>query len=215
MAQTRNNGPRRASAKSSTPRIRRTPEEARTLALASARRLLLAEGPDAITLQAVAADLGMSHTNLIHHFGSAGGLQSELMRQMVSELTATIESAVMRLRAGKGEMKDFVEIVFGAFDQGGAARLAAWMVLSGESMHLAPIEEVVRDHIDSVERGADANKADSIHERITSATLFVVVAALGDAIIGNQLHKMVGREREAVRRLIGALLPRVLDPKGD
>lgn len=185
------------------------------MALASARRLLLAQGPNAITLQAVAADLGMSHTNLIHHFGSAGGLQSELMRQMVSELTATIESAVMRLRAGKGEVKDFVDIVFDAFDQGGAARLAAWMVLSGESMHLAPIEEVVRDHIDLVERGADANKAVSVHERITSATLFVAVAALGDAIIGNQLRKMVGREREAVRTLIGSLLPLVLDPRGD
>ena len=71
-------------------RVRRTPEEARTLALASARRLLLADGPDAITLQSVATDLGMSHTNLIHHFGSAAGLQSELMRQMMSELTAAM-----------------------------------------------------------------------------------------------------------------------------
>jgi AcrR family transcriptional regulator len=215
VAQTRKPRSRRSSVKSSKPRIRRTPEEARTLALASARRLLLAEGPNAITLQSVAADLGMSHTNLIHHFGSAGGLQSELMRQMVSELTATIESAVMRLRAGKGEVKDFVDIVFDAFDQGGAARLAAWMVLSGESMHLAPIEEVVRDHIDLVERGADANKAVSVHQRITSATLFVAVAALGDAIIGNQLRKMVGREREAVRTMIGSLLPLVLDPQPD
>lgn len=218
MAKTQKTAPRRSAGhrstvKSSAPRIRRTPEEARTLALASARRLLLAEGPNAITLQAVAADLGMSHTNLIHHFGSAAGLQSELMRQMVSELTATIESAVMRLRAGKGEVKDFVDIVFDAFDQGGAARLAAWMVLSSESMHLAPIGEVVRDHIDSVERGADANDAGKIHERITSATLFVSVAALGDAIIGNQLRKMVGRERDAVRKLIGSLLPLVLDPQ--
>src|SRR5688572_23171818 len=211
-------GPKKAAktlGKAQVPRVRRTPEEARTLALASARRLLLAEGPNAITLQSVAADLGMSHTNLIHHFGSAGGLQSELMRQMVSELTKTIESAVMRLRAGKGEVKDFVNIVFDAFDQGGAARLAAWMVLSGESMHLAPIEEVVRDHIDSVERGADANKAGAIHERITSATLFVVVAALGDAIIGNPLRNMVGREREAVRTLMRTLLPLVLDPHRD
>jgi AcrR family transcriptional regulator len=212
VAQTRKPETRRSSVKGSTPRIRRTPEEARTLALASARRLLLAEGPNAITLQAVAADLGMSHTNLIHHFGSAAGLQSELMRQMIRELTATIESAVMRLRAGKGEVKDFVDIVFDAFDQGGAARLAAWMVLSGESMHLAPIEEVVRDHIDSVERGADATKAGSIHERITSATLFVAVAAMGDAMIGNRLSKMVGREREVVRLLIGSLFPLVLDP---
>ena len=190
--------------------MRRTPEEARTLALASARRLLLAEGPDAITLQSVATDLGMSHTNLIHHFGSAAGLQSELMRQMMSELTAAIESAVMRLRAGKGEFRDFVDIVFDAFDRGGAGRLAAWIVLSGEATRLAPVGEVVRDYIDSVERSADPG-VQYVHERVTSATLFVTMAALGDAIIGNHLRRMVGRERDAVRRIIGRLLPVVLE----
>jgi AcrR family transcriptional regulator len=198
--------------KPATRRIRRTPEEARTLALASARRLLLADGPDAITLQAVGADLGMSHTNLIHHFGSAAGLQSELMRQMVSELTATIELAVMRLRAGKGEVRDFVDIVFDAFDRGGAGRLAAWIILSGEAARLAPIGAVVQDYIDSVERGADAGTGTKdVHERVTSATLFVTMAALGDAIMGNHLRKMVGRERDAVRNIIGRLLPLVID----
>ena len=193
-------------------RVRRTPEEARTLALASARRLLLADGPDAITLQSVATDLGMSHTNLIHHFGSAAGLQSELMRQIMSELTAAIESAVMRLRAGKGEFRDFVDIVFDAFDRGGAGRLAAWIVLSGEATRLAPVGEVVRDYIDSVERGAEAGAAtQDVHQRVTSATLFVTMAALGDAIIGNHLRRMVGRERDTVRKIIGRLLPVVLE----
>ena len=203
---------KKRSKKARKARIRRTPEEARTLALASARRLLLAEGPDAITLQAVATDLGMSHTNLIHHFGSAAGLQSELIRQMISELTTTIESAVMRLRAGKGEMRDFVDIVFDAFDRGGAGRLAAWIVLSDEAHRLAPLGEVVRDYIDSVERGA-TKRADvkDVHESVTSATLLVTMAALGDAIIGNDLRRMVGRERDAVRQIISALLPLVIE----
>src|SRR4029450_3195144 len=103
-----------------------------SVAVASATRLPLVDGPDAITLQAVAADLGMSHTNLLHHFGSAGGLHSSLMREMVSELTAAIESAVGRFRSGQGAVRDFVDIVFDAFDQGGAGQLAAWIMLSGE-----------------------------------------------------------------------------------
>ena len=196
-------------------RVRRTPVEARTLALASARRLLLADGPNAITLQAVADDLGMSHTNLIHHFGSAAGLQSELMRQMMSELTTAVESAVMRLRAGKGEMRNFVDIVFDAFERGGAGRLAAWIVLSGEASRLAPVGEVVRDYIDSVERGAGAGAATHVHERVTSATLFVTMAALGDAIIGDDLRRMVGRERDAVRQIIAAFLPRIVEGRTD
>ena len=153
----------------------------------------------------------MSHTNLIHHFGSAAGLQSQLMRQMMSELTAAIESAVMRLRAGKGEVRDFVDIVFDAFDRGGAGRLAAWIILSGESSRLAAVGEVVRDYIDSVERGADPGVAGDVHQRVTSATLFVTMAALGDSILGNQMRRMVGRERDTVRNIIGTLLPLLID----
>ena len=71
-------------------RIRRTSTEARALALESARKLLLAKGPDAVTLQAVAADLGMTHTNLIHHFGSAGGLQTALIGGLAASAAFTI-----------------------------------------------------------------------------------------------------------------------------
>lgn len=198
--------------KTAPKRLRRTSEEARALALVSARKLLLVEGPDAITLQAVATDLGMSHTNLIHHFGSAAGLQTALMREMVSELTATIEQAVIRLRAGQGDMRDFVDIVFDAFDSGGAGQLAAWIVLSGESDRLAPVGEVVRNYVQNVERGAEHIDGD-IHARVTSATLLVTMAAFGDAVIGDNLRSMVGRERDAVRKIIGDLLPYVLIPK--
>jgi AcrR family transcriptional regulator len=186
-------------------RVRRTPGEARTLALASARRLLLKSGPDAITLQAVAADLGMSHTNLLHHFGSAGGLHSSLMREMVRELTDAIESAVMRFRGGQGSVRDFVDIVFDAFDSGGAGQLAAWIMLSGEAEHLAPVQEVVRKYIHNVEGTSDSVQQ-HVHDRVTTATLLVTIAAFGDALIGDHLRKMVGRERTAVRAITAAML---------
>jgi TetR/AcrR family transcriptional regulator, repressor for neighboring sulfatase len=192
-------------------RLRRTPEEARSTALVSARKLLLEQGPDAITLQAVAADVGMSHTNVIHHFGSAAGLQSALMRDMVAELTATLEKGIERLRAGHGNVRDFVDVVFDAFDSGGAGRLAAWLALSGREGRLDPIGEVVRNYINNVERGADPTHG-NVHERLTSATLLVTVAAFGDAVIGDSLRQMVGREREAVRRIVGNLLPLLVTP---
>lgn len=192
-------------------RLRRTSEEARAGALVSARKLLLDRGPDAITLQSVATDLGMSHTNLIHHFGSAAGLQTALMREMVSELTNTIEQAVIRLRAGEGSMRDFVDIVFDVFDSGGAAQLAAWIVMSGEADRLAPVGEVVRNYLQNVERGVEA-EGGALHERVTSATLLVTLAAFGDALIGENLRGMVGREPRAMRTIVGKLLPYILVP---
>lgn len=153
----------------------------------------------------------MSHTNLLHHFGSAGGLHSSLMREMVRELTEAIESAVMRFRSGQGSVRDFVDIVFDAFDAGGAGQLSAWIMLSGEAEHLAPVQEVVRKYIDNVEESADSNKA-HVHERVTTATLLVTIAAFGDALIGDHLRNMVGRERTAVRAITAEMLSYYVPP---
>jgi AcrR family transcriptional regulator len=192
-------------------RQRRQPEEVRTCALESARKLLLSHGPDAITLKAVADDLGMTHTNLIHHFGSAAGLQSALMREMVSTLTATLEAAVARFRAGTGDVREFVDIVFDAFDNGGAGRLAAWLMVSGNAKLFAPVGEVVRAYLAHVEEGAhvDAAHAAELHRGFTTSMLFMVITAFGDAIIGDTMRKMVDRERDAVRNLVGELLPQL------
>jgi AcrR family transcriptional regulator len=153
----------------------------------------------------------MSHTNLIHHFGSASGLQTALMHYMVSELTTAIEFAVHRFRTGGGDVSDFVNLVFDAFDTGGAGALAAWIMLSGEGHRLAPVGEVVQRYIRNVERGADEDP-DDVHDRVTSATLLVTVAAFGDSVIGRLLREMVGREHDSVRRVTTDLLAQLLPP---
>ena len=59
-------------------RERLSPEQSRASALEAARRLLIEQGPQAVTLKAVAAEIGKTHANLLHHFGSAAGLQAAL-----------------------------------------------------------------------------------------------------------------------------------------
>ena len=51
-------------------RRRLSPEESRTAALVAARILLIETGPQSVTLKAVAARIGRTHANLLHHFGS-------------------------------------------------------------------------------------------------------------------------------------------------
>ena len=65
-------------------RERLSPEESRAAALEAARRLLIEKGPQAVTLKAVGAEIGKSHANLLHHFGSAAGLQSALAELICS-----------------------------------------------------------------------------------------------------------------------------------
>ena len=191
------------------PRRRRSPEEAKEEALVSARRLLLDRGPDGVTLKAVADDIGMSHGNLIHHFGSAGGLHSALMGAMVRDLTVALESAVTKVRSEDSGPRELVDIVFEAFDTGGAGHLAAWISLSHDLGQLAAVREAV-DHL--VQAIADKIRAEGREppRHIPSALLFVTLCAFGDSVIGEALCDMLGRDREATRRIAAHLLPTFL-----
>ncbi|HWK35097.1 TetR family transcriptional regulator, partial [Sphingomonas sp.] len=105
-------------------RKRLSPEESRDAALDAARALLVESGPQAVTLKAVAARVGRTHANLLHHFGSAAGLQKALIARMAGYTTTTIREAVLRARDGDHNPREVVDLTFAAFDEGGAGALA-------------------------------------------------------------------------------------------
>jgi AcrR family transcriptional regulator len=189
------------------PRRRRSADEARGEALTSARKLLIERGPDAVTLKAVAEDLGMSHTNILHHFGTAGELQSELMSAMVRDLAAALMGVVSQLRSDVGAPRALVDMVFDAFDKGGAGRLAAWIVLSGNIGLLEPVREAVTELVRVLDEKFSHEKGDP-HRGVTSVVLFIALMAFGDSVIGESLREMVDRERTAARKVAAFLLPK-------
>src|ERR1700754_4582570 len=120
-------------------RKRLSPEASREAALEAARELLWEDGPQAVTLKAVAGRIGRTHANLLHHFGSAAGLQKALIEAPAESVTAEIGAAVLRARAGDHDPREVVDLTFDAFDRGGAGALASWMLLSGNEDALDPI----------------------------------------------------------------------------
>lgn len=191
-------------------RRRRSPEEARAQALARARRLLIAHGPTGVTLQAVAREIGVTHGNLIHHFGSAAQLQSALMGAMVRDLTGALEAAVAQVRSIESAPRSVVDIVFDAFDDGGAGQLAAWIALSNRFEHLEPVREAVAELVDALGERVRAVGGDP-PRHIPSALLFITLCAFGDSMIGGPLREMLGREADSVRRIAAQMLPSLLD----
>jgi len=194
---------------SSAKRRRRSPEEARREALATARQLLIESGPGAITLKAVADSIGVTHTNLIHHFGSAAGLQSALMESMVRDLIDALAAAVIHLRSDAGAPRILVDAVFDAFDQGGAGRLAAWIALSGDMAHFEPVRGAVEDLVTAISEKFAA-EGEQTRSRVTSAVLFIALCAFGDSVIGTPLRDMLGRGDDSARRIVARLLPTFL-----
>lgn len=181
-------------------RKRRSPEDAREQILASARGLLLAEGPEAITLKAVAGELGMSHANLLHHFGSAAGLRSALITQMSRGVIAAVQDVSARVRDGSVDRRAVVDLVFDAVGAGGAGRLIAWMALAGETRHLVPVFDAVRELVDALEANDEGERGEA-RVRIATEILAVLLPAIGDALIGGELHEALARPRETGRDL--------------
>ena len=191
-------------------RRRRTPDEARGEALAAARKLLLEEGPNALTLQRLAAQLGMTHSNLLHHFGSAGELQSALMAMMVRDLAIALGDAITHLTSDAGAPRALVDIVFDAFDKGGAGRLAAWIALSGNLEHFGNIQRAVGGLVKAVE-DKFAHESGDPHIGVTSAIIFLALMAFGDAVIGAPLKDILERERATSRKIAAMLLPKFFE----
>lgn len=172
-------------------RKRLTQEESRTVALEAARALLIELGPQAVTLKAVAARIGRTHANLLHHFGSAAGLQKALAEHLAVTICATIEEAVLASRAGQGTPREVVDLTFDAFDKEGGGALASWMIVNGNEDALDPIVEAIHDLVDDLGDHESAKMHDTTHA--------LCLMALGDALMGGALAQSLGLPRTAAR----------------
>lgn len=172
-------------------RKRLSPQESRIAALDAARALLIEAGPQAVTLKAVAARIGRTHANLLHHFGSAAGLQKDLARHLAQAICTTIRDAVIASRSGIGCPRNVVDLTFDAFDKEGAGALASWMLLTGNEDALDPIVDAVHDLVVELDDfGSDAQRGN---------TLALTLMALGDALMGGPLSQALALPRTAAR----------------
>lgn len=185
-------------------RKRLTPEESRNSALAAARALLIETGPQSVTLKAVAGRIGRTHANLLHHFGSASGLQKALAEHLARTVCETIIEAVRASRAGLGSPREVVDLAFDAFDREGAGALTSWMLLTGNEDALDPIISTIHDLLD--ELTPDAPPEHVANRRMQRDTLSLVLMALGDALIGGALAKSLELPRDAARERATAML---------
>ncbi|MFZ1742700.1 MAG: TetR family transcriptional regulator [Pontixanthobacter sp.] len=190
-------------------RKRLSPEESRSSALEAARLLLIETGPQSVTLKAVSARVGRTHANLLHHFGSASGLQKALAEHLAKTVCETIKDAVRATRAGLGSPREVVDLTFDAFDKEGAGGLASWMLLTGNEDALDPIIETIHQLVDELapEEAVDHAGIMAMHEN----TLTLVLLALGDALMGKALARSLSLPESAARDRAERLLTESLD----
>jgi AcrR family transcriptional regulator len=179
---------------------RLSPEASRSAALEAARILLIETGPQAVTLKAVASRIGRTHANLLHHFGSASGLQRDLAEYLTKAICVNIGKEVDRVKEGATTPQQLADLIFDSFDSEGAGALASWMLLSGNEDALNPVVEAIHALVDDIADSGHANTG------LHALTLQLVLMALGDSMLGGPLSASLGLKREAGREIAGRLL---------
>jgi len=173
--------------------------------------LLIEAGPQAVTLKAVAGRIGRTHANLLHHFGSAAGLQRDLAAHLAQAVCDTIADAVRASRAGLGSPREVVDLAFDAFDKEGAGALASWMILTGNEDALTPIVETIHRLVDEIAADEASHRGNmAVHKD----TLALVLMAMGDALIGKALSRSLGLSETAARDRAQQMLERSLERVG-
>jgi AcrR family transcriptional regulator len=176
-------------------RTRRTREVACETILAAAEKLLLGEGPQSLKLNDVAKTAKVVNATVIHHFGSIEGVQIALMERMVQRLTEEILAAEApddRVERSKLE----TPLLFDAFETRGAARLAAWLELTGEFHRLAAARSAMKEVISKrvATKGIPRKSAEDM-------VLVSVMLAMAVGLFGASLTELLGREPGTARRV--------------
>ena len=175
-------------------RKRLTQDESRAAAVAAARALLLDQGAAAITLKAVAGKIGRTHANLLHHFGSVAGLHRALAEDIAVTVSDSITSAIASRRKGLATERDVVDAMFDAFADQGAGELIGWIALTRQRDALKPVIDTIAAIVADFAAAGDQRPMDKV-------TLGLVLLAVGDSLVGEEVAQGTGQARAAVREI--------------
>lgn len=204
--------PRRGARTPHGARRRRTAEEAHREILAAAERRLIRGGPEAVRLEEIAADVGVSRPAVLYHFGSRDGLLRALVRHAMDNMQQDL-IRVLGSRptgeplAGRSERTfEMFERISEVFARRGYARILAALILAGKNLKRtaagtgAAFAQVVHA-LRSQRRAARGRSMTDLEDSLWGLTL-IFVTLFGDALVGPHVRLAFGLpdDAESARR---------------
>jgi AcrR family transcriptional regulator len=180
-------------------RKRRTAEDARAHILTVAERHLIEAGPSALRLQDLAAEVGISHPAILHHFGSREGLVTAVVERAIRKLQEDLMQAISGSDA-KWAGRPLLDRVYETLATHGHARLMAWLLLSGyDPLDGAAIRTQWKQIIDVAHaaRLAAAKGATVSREDTAFTVLLSSLAIFAQALAGPSTFHAAGLGRSA------------------
>jgi AcrR family transcriptional regulator len=170
-------------------RVRRTADEAKRVILDAAQALISSTGPGGLRLQDIAAEVGLTHPVILHHFGSREGLMRALNERILEDLRRRLTSTLADAAEPSPDLVDrLLENVFTVF-RGGLAQRLVWLGADAVPADDPPAA-IFGSFVDAMhEQRLNVLPSDPAPGRPDTEMLvyLVTVAALGDAVFGSDL----------------------------
>jgi TetR/AcrR family transcriptional regulator, repressor for neighboring sulfatase len=173
------------------PRRRRDVVVVRAEILDAAERLMVDVGPDGVRLQDVADAVGVTHSNVLHHFGNKEAIIRALVERSFEAMRAEIVQAIVETDDAGDRLGALFEGLARALSTRGHARLLFWLTLGGHAPDAG--SRWLADVVDAivalrVARGQEITakvKADTQHAVMLSALALTANAVLWPSLPAN------------------------------
>jgi AcrR family transcriptional regulator len=173
---------------------RRDVAQTRAAILDAAEQRLILGGPDAIRLEKIAADAGVSHPAILHHFKSREGLVEAMVLNGLKRFQAQVLEGWPSAKEPdiEGMFQRFYELA----SQRGVARMLAGLILMRRDVAaLGP--DVLRPAAERLHAGRlrranrDGSRVPELEDSMFVAT-FLMIIVLGDSMFGTSVRRALG-----------------------
>jgi AcrR family transcriptional regulator len=172
-------------------RIRRTPEEAKSLILKVAADRLAEFGLEGLNISGVSKAAGISHATVIHHFGSTAAMREALLHQMTRDLLSDVVEALNH----QEPPEQILRRLFSTLSQDGHGKLLAWRAVEHQEIN----EGAESGHLFQSVIAALADQASGVDDA-RQIVYLVALAALGQSISGDIVQSLIGMTADETDR---------------
>jgi len=169
--------------------------------LDAAERLVSRAGPAGLRLQDVAAEVGLTHSVILHHFGNREGLMRALNQRVLEDLRLSLKNILQTSNDRAPDvLEQMLESVFTVFRSGLAQRLV-WLG-STRLPSDEPSSLFFQNFVDVLHQHRLCLSGDTAVPREDTQMMIylVAMAAVGDAVIGGDLLNHSDNTAEAASR---------------
>jgi AcrR family transcriptional regulator len=184
---------------------------ARELILDATEKRLIVVGPSGIRLQEVAADAGVSHPTVLHHFGSRDLLVKAVIARSLQAINATLVEAIGASSGDEKQLEAMFESVARALERTGHGRVIMWLALEGHRIDGADVrlsDVVGATHALRLTRNKKGPKP--TREDTARTVVLAALALTGGSVVGAALLENAGLTEKDAAQSFRRWLARVM-----